>query len=295
MARRMTPLLGTLAAGVALGLLAATLYPRATDRSPASQTASLRAVEPRPAAESDVSGQAAVPSQRMEMLQAQLDETRQRTSDLESQVALLHSRFEALDEDADHTRLVLNQEDAGAAPDAADPPEEQTGNEPLTVATLVDVGVNEQLARDIIRREGEREMQRLELRDRAIRDGTFGTEAYFQSLRALNDNTRALRDEVGDSAYDRYLYASNQPNRVLISSVIPGSPAEQAGIQAGDIILGYAEQRIFSWSELREATSLGERGEYVPINIQRGSAPVSLLLPRGPLGVRLDSTREAPR
>ena len=62
-----------------------------------------------------------------------------------------------------------------------------------------------------------------------------------------------------------------------------------AGVQAGDIILSYADERMFSWSDLRDATSDGERGEVVFLRLQRGGETLDISIPRGPLGVRLDA------
>ncbi|MGB5602311.1 MAG: PDZ domain-containing protein, partial [Gammaproteobacteria bacterium] len=134
----------------------------------------------------------------------------------------------------------------------------------------------------------------LELRDRAIREGYLGTSRYSRELNALLEQDVSLREEVGDDAYDRYLYATGQSNRVNITSVMPGSPAEQAGIKSGDVVLSYADSQLFNWSELQAATTDGERGEYVNVTVLRNGQRVNLWLPRGPLGVRLSSLRLQP-
>jgi S1-C subfamily serine protease len=74
--------------------------------------------------------------------------------------------------------------------------------------------------------------------------------------------------------------------------VIKDSPADQAGIQAGDTALGYSNQRIFELSDLTEATSAGERGEYVQVDLIIDNEPLSLLIPRGPMDVRLEIARD---
>jgi S1-C subfamily serine protease len=73
-----------------------------------------------------------------------------------------------------------------------------------------------------------------------------------------------------------------------------GSPAEQAGIETGDVILSYGDRQLFNWSELQDATTRGERGEYVNVTVLREGQMLNLWLPRGPLGVRLGSTRVKP-
>ena len=80
----------------------------------------------------------------------------------------------------------------------------------------------------------------------------------------------------------------------MVDSVIQGSPAAQAGVVSGDVIISYADERLFGWSELREATAAGERGETVRVSVLRGQDVVDLFIPRGPLGVRLDTTLMEP-
>lgn len=77
---------------------------------------------------------------------------------------------------------------------------------------------------------------------------------------------------------------------LLVESVMEHSPAEQSGLQAGDIIVRYDGSRIFSNRDLRESTSSGEMGEPVSMEIRRGSQILEIDLPRGPLGIRLNRT-----
>lgn len=164
----------------------------------------------------------------------------------------------------------------------------------LTIENLVSAGIDEMLAADIIRRKNEIDLKTLELRDRSAREGYLGTGRYTDELNALRESDVALRDEIGDDAYNRYLFSSGQSNRVNIASVMFGSPAEQAGMQKGDVILNYGERQMFSWNELQNATTRGERGEYVNVTVLRNGQRINLWLPRGPLGVRLGSIRLKP-
>jgi len=78
---------------------------------------------------------------------------------------------------------------------------------------------------------------RIEDIDRASREGYIGTERYVNELNELREQDISLRDEIGDEYYDNYLYTSGQSNRIRVASVMIGSPAEQAGMQNGDMIL----------------------------------------------------------
>jgi C-terminal processing protease CtpA/Prc len=167
-------------------------------------------------------------------------------------------------------------------------------NRLLTTKTLVKAGLSEDMAADIVRRRNDIELRKLELRDRASREDYLGTTRYSRELTALINEQVTLREELGDAAYDRYLYANGMPNRVKVTSVMLGSAAETAGMGDGDIILTYEQNRIFGVSELVKLTSLGELGEYVSIDISRDGQLMSLWVPRGPLGVRLGISRVKP-
>lgn len=189
----------------------------------------------------------------------------------------------------------LEQRVAASAPSARpDGPDRPVTPEDRR-ATMIKAGVAEDLAADILWREGQYELDRLELRDQAMREGWFGSERYREEAARLEADKPDLRSEVGDDAYDRYLFAAGEDNRVRVSVVIPGSPAEAAGLRAGDLIETYDGGRIFTFSGLRDATAEGERGELVPVDVRRADGSrVQAWLPRGPLGVRLDMSRADP-
>jgi C-terminal processing protease CtpA/Prc len=159
---------------------------------------------------------------------------------------------------------------------------------------LIRGGIDSSLAEDIVRRKNSIELKRLELQDRATRDNYLNTQKYFDELEEINIQDITLREELGDERYDEYLFTSKQNNRIRISSIMLGSAAEQAGIQKGDIVLSYDNNRMFSWQELKDATSEGQLGEYVSISIYRNGEIYSFSVPRGPLGMQLGATRLEP-
>jgi hypothetical protein len=172
---------------------------------------------------------------------------------------------------------------------------DRPANEEERRARLLEAGVASELAAEIVGREAKNELDRLELRDVALREGWFGSDRYREELGRLEAQEPDLRAEIGDEAYDRYLYAAGADNRVRIGSVIPGSAAEEAGLAAGDLIEAYDDGRIFTFAGLQDATSEGERGDLVPVDIKRqDGSRLQAWLPRGPLGVRLDRTRADP-
>lgn len=140
-----------------------------------------------------------------------------------------------------------------------------------------------------------RRLQRLQLRNEAIRNGTQDSDEFIEKMYQLNDTATTLRQEFGEKVYDQYLYASGQPNRVAVRETIAGSVAESAGIQAGDIILRYANEPIYKMNDLRQATTEGSPGEGTLIELSRDHQVFSMTVPRGPLGVLMDYLRVQPQ
>lgn len=159
---------------------------------------------------------------------------------------------------------------------------------------MVAAGADPALAEDIVLQEAQRSLAVLSLRDQASREGWFGTDRYREELRGINAGARSLREQIGDVVYDRYLYGTGEYNRMRIASVIPGSAAESVGLETGDLIEAYADERVFRFRDLREMTTEGVYGELVPVRVRRGEGVIETWVPRGPLGVNLDAARVAP-
>lgn len=176
----------------------------------------------------------------------------------------------------------------------ASPHQTGTGQQGLDEKALLEAGVAPDLARTLRQRYEGLEMEQLYLRDRAVREGWSGSDRYREEFRKLNSGYDKLRGEFGEQAYDAMLYASGQDNRVIVASVMAESPAKGAGLQNDDIILSYGDQRIYNWGDLRSASSEGQAGETVSVTLERKGQRLQVYMPRGPLGVRLDSKRVKP-
>ncbi|UCE85729.1 MAG: PDZ domain-containing protein [Deltaproteobacteria bacterium] len=138
----------------------------------------------------------------------------------------------------------------------------------------------------------EHELERLYLGDQAAREGWLYTPRFRREIQALVEETRAA---LGDVSFDQMLYAAGRNNRVLVTDLLSRSPASQAGLEPGDIVLSYGGQPIFSAVELQAATQQGEAGTPTRIEVLRDDRVVTFRVPRGPLGVRLLPTRHPPR
>ena len=134
----------------------------------------------------------------------------------------------------------------------------------------------------------------MELQNLIQRSNSSARREYSKELRQINKNKISLRTEMGDETYDKYLFISGQNNRVAVSSVMAGSPAETSGFQSGDVILSYDNKKILGWTDIRRETIQGEIGSYTSIEILRDGEHISLSVPRGTLGVQLEATQLDP-
>ena len=207
---------------------------------------------------------------------------------LQDEMARLRERVNGLER-----RLAASAQTPGTVDLAAARPSRPTTPEDRRSA-LVAAGVAEDRAADLVWRQGQQELDRLDLRDIAVREGWFGSDRYRDELSRIEKSSVDTREEIGENLYDRYLFATGVDNRVSIDSIIPGSAAEDAGLQPGDLIETYGKTRVFRYDDLRTATSEGERGELVPVQIRRGDGVIDAWLPRGPLGIRMDRSRIDP-
>lgn len=208
-------------------------------------------------------------------------------SDLINQSARLEQRGDqlanAVTADSASGAPDSNRFDFGREPDSAD-----------RYDSLVAAGVDSQTASELQTRQDQFQLSRLELFDQAQREGWIDSDEFDDRLEELEDQQVDLRSELGDVAYDRYLYELGRSNRVIISSIISGSAAQQVGLQRGDLILSYANERIFNTADLQSATRAGLRGESVSISYERGGQLLAVEMPRGPLGVTLTMSRREP-
>jgi len=214
-----------------------------------------------------------------------------RIQELEAGMAALEARLERVEQ----TRIVPGATGQTLANLRNEPDIGPEDVEPLPpLAALLASGIDPQTAEEITIRQSSIQLARLELRDNAIRGEYIGSQQYRDEMRALREQETQIRDEVDETSYDKYLYHTGQPNRVSVESVILGSNAELNGIKTGDMILRYEDEPLYSYRDLRSATTLGEKDELIDVTVQRGDTRLVVSLPRGPLGVRLNFLRVNP-
>lgn len=145
---------------------------------------------------------------------------------------------------------------------------------------LVGGGFTESRANQILRIEDQVRMDMLQAEYAAQRDGTD-----FDPRNQAFNYQAALRDQLGDADFEKYLVAHGGQAAVTVREVIGSSPANRAGLQPGDQIVNYGGDRIFNMVELKSAAFGGEPGEDVIVDIERDGQRMQLVIPRGPLGI----------
>lgn len=145
---------------------------------------------------------------------------------------------------------------------------------------MLEAGIDHAKAEWILRRESELQFEALQIRYEAGRNGDIND---FYSTRT--DLRNMLRQEIGDSDYERYLSANGMGTNVVVSSVLDASPARAAGLRPGDRITRYNGKRIFSMTDVTEEIMLGTPGESIVLEFERDGLPMQVQLPRGPIGI----------
>jgi Predicted membrane-associated Zn-dependent proteases 1 len=66
-------------------------------------------------------------------------------------------------------------------------------------------------------------------------------------------------------------------NGVMVHSIVENSPAEEAGIEPGDIILEVNGNPVYNWGDMQNMVKSSDEGEEITLLLQRSHEPVSLM------------------
>jgi membrane-associated protease RseP (regulator of RpoE activity) len=234
--------------------------------------------------------------QRIELLAAKLAAEADERRRLEERLSVLATEIAAQRASGRETEHVVasTPESVAAAPGGAAAPTGAEEGIKSMEGALVAAGIDAATAAEIKRRRDTLALSEIYLRDLAAREGRLDTPQFGDEMAEIERQRTSIRDEIGDTAYDRYLAALDQPNRVAVDEVLLDSPAAVAGLQVGDVVLRYDETRIFSPDDLVAATRGGTGGETVRVAIIRQGQRLEIEVPRGPLGVRIAGSRSDP-
>lgn len=112
----------------------------------------------------------------------------------------------------------------------------------------------------------------------------FGSQR-INARESFLEMNQTLRSELGDEKYELYLEATGRPTSIEVGQVVPDSAGAAAGLQEGDKIIAYDNERIFNINDLQRATRSGTEGQTVVMEVERDGLPVTLVLPRGTIGI----------
>ena len=221
---------------------------------------------------------------------------RQQLAEAEQERLWLAERLTRLEAEAGETGMPADAESGISAQDTNNTKESAARGRVFraSVDSLIETGIPAEQAAWIQARLDEYDLKMLYLKDRATREGWLKTARYNKEYRQILNAHQELRPEIGDNAYDRMLYALGRANRVVVRDILQNSTAEQYGLQANDRIIMYDGQRVFTGQELTDLVSQGTSGVPVLVRVQRDDQQIDFYLPRGPVGIRLASSRELP-
>lgn len=216
---------------------------------------------------------------RIHALEQAVSDERYARQLLQDELFILTGELEALV--ADQASAVTSDRSASSGQiDAAAPAPRRRSGAEGRAERLVQAGFQPAQAEWIVQRESQLQMEALQARYQAERTGD--AMDYAESRTAASD---ALRNELGDVEYERYLQASGRPTSVAVSTVLESSPAQRAGLMPGDEIMSYDGKRIFSMSDLTRQTLEGQPGEQVVVDVRRDGVSMQVVVPRGPIGI----------
>jgi len=78
-----------------------------------------------------------------------------------------------------------------------------------------------------------------------------------------------------------YLGIMCEGDTCKITKVTPGSPAEKAGLQAGDVVLRFDEKDVKSWNALGDLIFGKKAGQEVAVEVRRGSEELTVRVKMG--------------
>jgi C-terminal processing protease CtpA/Prc len=231
----------------------------------------------------------AATEQRILALEAAVSEERRARQLLEDELLFLFAEIEQLEADREDRRGADDAREARGSIDSESVARRQEFREERQTSArrdaMIEAGMSPDRAEYILRRESEMRYEQMQ----AVYEARTSGEQLDPMYRNF-DADAMLRDEVGDTEYEMYLEANNRPTSVAISNVMASSPGERAGLQAGDEIVGYDGERVFSSTELIQQTMAGGDGDVV-VDVMRDGSAMQIVLPRGPIGVEIGRFR----
>jgi hypothetical protein len=219
---------------------------------------------------------------RLLALEDAVSEERQARQLLEEELLVLYAEFDRLQSEGgvdDSRREIDRQPQATAQAVSVSQPRESGSkdDEGERRNAMIAAGLSPERADHILKRESEMRFEMMQAYYEARNSGE-SFDRFSMSPDAL------LRADIGDADYERYLQANGRSTTVGVAGVMAASPAERAGLQPGDEIIGYDGERVFSTGDLMQRTMASGDGDVV-VDVLRNGTTMQIVLPRGPIGV----------
>lgn len=231
----------------------------------------------------------AATEQRIRALEIAVSEERRARQLLEDELLAIYADLELLQASPERPRVDVAEEQAAGTVDAdlGGRSRREFGGDQSAVRrdAMVEAGLAPDRADYILRRESEMRYEAMQ----AVFEARNAGESVDRFSQGMNPDAM-LREEIGDSDYEKYLEAQGRPTSVGVASVMASSPADRAGLQSGDEIVGYDGKRVFSSYELMQQTMTAGDGNVV-VDVVRDGAPLQIVVPRGPIGVEIGRFR----
>lgn len=93
----------------------------------------------------------------------------------------------------------------------------------------------------------------------------------LMNARTIKKDEEAYLGIVGKTLDSSYSEALGMPSGIYVSQVVSGSPAEKAGISAGDIITGFEGNNVSTMDGLKEKLSIKKAGTEVKLTLKRAN------------------------
>lgn len=113
-------------------------------------------------------------------------------------------------------------------------------------------------------------------------------DVALKVARQLREHGKVTRGWLGVvvQEVDRNLaqsFGMDKPEGALVARVMPGSPAEESGIKAGDVILSFNEQALPTSSSLPPLVGSVDPGDVVPLQVKRDGKTIEFKVQIGTL------------
>jgi hypothetical protein len=124
----------------------------------------------------------------------------------------------------------------------------------------------------------------------AVTQLATGTGRYSDSEPAPENLRNEIVSQLGEEAYDGYLYATGQSNRLVVSS----TATSETGIESGDRLHSLDGQRIYSTNDLKAGISSDQAADWLSLTVERNGEAVMLYIPKDNIGFRVERQRVNP-